>query len=87
MKLYHYEELIQNWPIRSIIANNVGNRLCLQRFIKFIADRELSFRDDENTGSHRNFFQKIFKDFFKKILKKRRCNASCKLFCNCFTNR
>jgi len=39
--------------------------------IKFIAERGLAFRDDENVGSSRNFFQKIFKTFFKQILKKK----------------
>jgi len=45
----------------------------LERFdsvIKFIAERGLVFRDDENVGSPRKFFQKIFKIFFKQILKK-----------------
>jgi len=68
----HCEELIQNWPVRSTNANNIGNRLCLQRLvsvIKFIAERGLAFRDDENVGSPRSFFQKIFKAFFKQIEK------------------
>jgi len=71
--LNHYEELIQNWPVRSINANNIGNRLCLQRLVfvmKFIAERGLVFRDDENVGTPRRFFQKIFKAFFKQIEKK-----------------
>jgi len=58
----HYEELIQNWPVRSINANNMGDRLCLQRLVsvvKFISDRGLEFRDDANVGSSRKFFQKI----------------------------
>jgi len=41
--IHHYEELIQNWPVRSINANNFGNRLCLQRLVsgvKFIAERQ-----------------------------------------------
>jgi len=66
----HYEELIQNWPVRSINANNIGNRLCLQRLVsvvKFISERELEFRDDENVGSPRTFFQKIVKTFFQQI--------------------
>jgi len=43
--------------------------------VKFIAERGLAFRVDENVGSPRMFFQKIFKTFFKQILKKR-CDAS-----------
>jgi len=65
----HCEELIENWPVRSINASNIGNHLCLQRVvsvIKFIAERGLAFRDDENVGSPRNFFQKIFKTFLKQ---------------------
>jgi len=38
--------------------------------VKFIAERGLAFRDDENAGSPRKFFQKIFKTFLKQILKK-----------------
>jgi len=40
----HCEELMQNWPVRSINANNIGNHLCLQRLfsaVKFIAERGL----------------------------------------------
>jgi len=39
------------------------NRLCLQRLVsvaKFTAERGLMFRDDENAGSPKNFFQKFF---------------------------
>jgi len=52
---------------------NIGNRLCLRRFVsvvKFIAQRGLAFGGDENVGSPRKFFQKIFKTFIKEILKK-----------------
>jgi len=86
----HYEETIQNYPVRPINANTIGNRLCLERFlsvVKFIAERGLAFRDDENFGLPRKFFQKMFKTFFKQILKQRRCDASSDWFCNSFTNR
>ena len=66
-----------------------GHSICLQRLVsvvKFIAERRLAFRDDENVGSPRKFFQKIFKTYFKQILK-RRCDASDDRFCNSFTNR
>jgi len=69
----HYEELIQNQPVKSINANKIGNRLCLQclvSVVKFIAETGLAFRDDEDVGSPRKIFQKIFKTFFKQILKK-----------------
>ena len=59
----HYEESIQSYPVRPINANNIGNRLCLQRLVsvvKFIAERGLAFRDDENVVSPRNFFQPNF---------------------------
>jgi len=38
--------------------------------VKFIAERGLAFRDDENVGLPRKFFQKIFKTYFKQILEK-----------------
>jgi len=38
--------------------------------VKFIAERGLAFRGNENVGSPKKFFQKIFRTFFKKILKK-----------------
>jgi len=75
----HYEELLQNKPVRSINANNIGNRLCLQRLVsdvKFIAERGLALRDDENVRWPRKFFQKIFKQMLKK-----RCDASSDWFC------
>ena len=90
MSLNPCEELIQIQPIRSVNTNNVGNRLCLQRLVsvvKFIAERRLAFRDDENVGTPRKFFRKNFKTFLKQILKKRRCDASSDGFCNSFTNR
>jgi len=86
----HCEELIQNQPVRSIITNNMGNRLCLQRLVsvvKLIAEPGLAFRDDENVESPRKFFQKIVKTFFRQRLKKERCDASSDWFCNSFTNR
>jgi len=69
----HYEELIQSSSVRSINANNIRNCLCLQRLVsvvKFIAERGPAFRDIENVGTPRNFFQKLFKTFFKQIPKK-----------------
>jgi len=33
--------------------------------VKFIAERGLAFRDDENVGSSRTFFQKNFQNFFQ----------------------
>jgi len=76
--------------VRPINPKNIGNRLCLQGLlsvVKFIAERGLAFGDDENVGSPRKFFEKIFNTFFKQILKKRRCDASSDWFCNSFTNR
>jgi len=43
--------------------------------VKFIAERGLAFRGDENVGSTRKIFNK-FSIFFEKILKKGRCDAS-----------
>jgi len=45
----HHEELMQSYPVRSINANNIGNRFCqrLVSVVKFIAERGLTFRDDE----------------------------------------
>jgi len=37
---------------------------------KFIAERGLAFRDDDNVESHRKFYKKISKTFFKQIFKK-----------------
>ena len=36
--------------------------------VRFIAERGLAFRDDENFGWPRKFYQKIFETFFKQIL-------------------
>ena len=50
--------MISSQPVRSINANNIGNRLCLQRLVsvvKFIAERGLAFRDGENAVSPRKF--------------------------------
>jgi len=69
IKINHYEELIQNWPIRSINSNNIADRLYLQRLVsvvKFIAERGLAFRNNENIGSPRNIFP-------ANIKKKMRC--------------
>jgi len=63
-----YEELIQSYPVRSSNANNVRNRFCLQSLVsavKFIAERGLGFRDEENVGSPGNFFKKYIEIFFK----------------------
>jgi len=65
----HYEELIQNWPVRSINASNIGNRLCLQRLVsvvKCIAERGLAFRDDEKVVSPRIFSKKFSQLFSSK---------------------
>jgi len=86
----HYEELIQNQRVRSINANKIGNRLCLQclvSVVKFIDGRRLAFRDDENVGLPRKIFRKMFKTFFKQILKKLRCDASSGWFCNSLIKR
>jgi len=67
-----YEELIQSFPVRSINANNIRNSFCLQSLVsaaKFIAERGLGFRDEENVGSPGNFFQKYFQNFFQAKLK------------------
>jgi len=64
----HCEELMQSQPVRSINANNIENRFCLLHLVsvvKFIAERRLAFRDDENVGSPRQFFQKKFQNFFQ----------------------
>jgi len=63
-----YEELMQSYPFRSINANNIVNHLCLQCLVsvaKFIAERELAVRDDENVRSHINFSLKNFQNFFQ----------------------
>jgi len=77
---------MQSKPVRSVNAHNIGNRFCLQRLVsvvKFISERGLAFRDDENVGSSRKFFQKIFQNFFQAKLKNRRClDASGDRFCN-----
>jgi len=55
-------------------VNNIGNRLCLQRLVsvvKFIAERGLAFRDDENVGSSRKLFQKNFQTFFQAKFQKK----------------
>jgi len=54
-------------------VNNIGNRFRPQRLVsvvKFINEPELEFRDDENVGSPRNFFQKDFQNFFQTKLQK-----------------
>jgi len=87
---YPYKKLIQNQSVRSINAKIIGNCLCLQRLvsvINFIARRGLAFKDDENVGSTRKFFKKIFVSFFQANIKKRRCDASSNWFCNSFANR
>jgi len=56
-------------------ANKIGNRLCLQRLVsvtKFIAERGLAFRDDENVGSPRKIFQKNFQNFFQANIEKKK---------------
>jgi len=39
--------------------------------VKFIAERRLAFRDDENVGSSRKFFQKNFQNFFQEKFQKK----------------
>ena len=71
--IYHYEELIRSYPVRSINVNNIGNSFCLQRLVsvvKFVAGRGLVFWDDENVGAPRIFFQINFKLFSSKSWKK-----------------
>jgi len=75
----HYGELIQRELIRSIKANNIGNRFCNGSVVKFNAERGLTFRDDQKVGSPRNFLKQIFN--------KRKYEASGDRFCNSFTNR
>jgi len=38
--------------------------------VRVISDRKLAFRDDENLGSPRNFFQKNLQNIFQTKLKK-----------------
>jgi len=38
--------------------------------VKFIAEQGLAFRDDENVGSSRKFFQKIFQIFIQAKFQK-----------------
>jgi len=38
----------------------------LVSFVKFTAERGLAFKDDENVGLPRKFFQKLFKSFLKQ---------------------
>jgi len=57
----HYEHLIQNQPVRSINAKNIGNCLCLQHLgsvVKFIAEQELGFEDDEMLDRPESFSTK-----------------------------
>jgi len=72
----HYEELIQNWPVRSINANNIGNRLCLQRLVsvvKFFSERGLEFRDDKKLDRPERISKKFSKLFGNINKKKMRC--------------
>jgi len=39
--------------------------------VKFIAERGLAFRDDENVGSSRKFFQKIVQIFIQAKFQKK----------------
>jgi len=60
-------------PVRSTNANNVENRFCLQRLVsvvKFIAERGLALRDDENVGSSRKFVFLNLKNFFQEKFQK-----------------
>jgi len=70
----HCKELMQSKPVRSVNAHNIGNRFCLQRLVsvaKFISERGLAFRDDENVGSSSVFAKKFSKLFSSKIKKKK----------------
>jgi len=83
----HCEELMQNWPIRSISEKNIGNCLCLQRLVsvvKFIAKLGLAFRNDENA---QKVFPKNLQNFFQANKKKRRHDASSDWFCNSVSSR
>jgi len=68
-RLYLVADVINHWRNYADIdgqvnATNIGNLLCLQRLVsvvKLIVQRGVAFRDDENVGSPRKFFQKIFK--------------------------
>jgi len=63
------EEQIQSWTVRSINANDIGNRHCLQRLVsvvRFISERGREFRNDENVGSPTTFFQNNFNPFSRK---------------------
>jgi len=68
------EDLIENKTVRSINANNTGNRFslqCLVSGVKFVVEPGLAFRDDEKVGSPRNFFQKNFQKFFQTTFQKK----------------
>ena len=76
----HYEELIQSKLSDQSMPKHRNSPLQgLVSVVKFIAERGLTFRDDENVGSHRNFFKTNFKN--------RKCDASGDRFCNSFSNR
>jgi len=80
---------MQSKPVRSINASNIGNRFCLQRLVsvvKFISERGLVFRDDEDVGSSRDFSKRFSKLFSRKD-KKRCLDASGDRFCNSIINR
>jgi len=52
----------------------MGNRFCLQRLVsvvKFISEGGLAFRDDENVGSSREFFQINFQNFLETKFQKK----------------
>jgi len=80
----HYEELIelasqvnqceQYW--KSFLSATEVASVCNNVWfvVKFIVQRGLAFRDDENIGSPRNIFQKMFQNFVQvKFQKKLRC--------------
>jgi len=74
----HYEEFIQSY------VNQCQQcwKSLLQRLLfvlKFIAERGLAFRDNENVGSPKKLFQAKFQ--------KGKYDASVDRVCNSFTNR
>jgi len=62
----HYEELIQNYPVRSINANKIGNRLCLQRLVSvvnIISEQDWRLETMKTLDRPESFFKKFSKLF------------------------
>jgi len=53
------------------ILEIVSSLQCLVSGVKFIVEPGLAFRDDENVGSPRTFFQKNFQKFFQTTFQKK----------------